>query len=101
MKSQLIALAAAALLAAAGVSQAQDANPSSAPASGGSSGNGGAAVANIRSSCAADVQKMCPSVSDAASYRQCLTDNYASLSDGCKSAIAAYQASMQSSGGGH
>ena len=97
MKSQLIALAAAALLAAAGVSQAQDANPS--PASGG--GGSGGSVANVRSACNADVQKMCPSVADAASYRQCLTDNYASLSDGCKSAIAAYQSSMQSSGGSH
>ena len=94
MKSQLIALAAAALLAVAGISQAQDANPSSAPASGGSSGG----VANVRASCNADVQKLCPSVADAAGYRQCLTDNYASLSDGCKSAIAAYQSSMQSSG---
>jgi hypothetical protein len=99
MKSQLIALAAAALLAAAGVSQAQDANPSSSPPSGGGGSGGG--VAGIRSACAADVQKMCPSVADAAGYRQCLTDNYASLSDGCKSAISAYQSSMQSSGGSH
>ena len=92
MKSQLIALAATALLAVAGMSQAQDANPSSAPASGGGS------VANVRAACNADVQKMCPSVADAAGYRQCLTDNYASLSDGCKAAISAYQSSMQSSG---
>jgi hypothetical protein len=94
MKSQLIALAAAALLAAAGVSQAQDSNPSSAPASSG----GGGSVANVRTACNADVQKLCPSIADAAGYRQCLTDNYASLSDGCKSAISAYQSSMQSSG---
>jgi len=96
MKSQLIALAAAALLAAAGVSQAQDANPSSSTPMTSSSGGGG--VANVRASCNADVQKLCPSVADAAGYRQCLMDNFASLSDGCKSAIAAYQASMQSSG---
>ncbi len=89
MKSQLIALAAAALLASvSGASLAQDANPPAGqPASGGSS----AATEGVRTSCTPDVKKLCPSAADAASFRQCLVDNFANLSDGCKSAIAAYQ----------
>ena len=93
MKSQLIALAAAALLAAAGASQAQD---SSAPAP--ASGGGGAG--GVRDACMADVMKLCPSVNDRDSFRQCISSHYADLSDGCKSAITAMRSQMQS-GGGH
>jgi hypothetical protein len=95
MKSQLIALAAAALLASvSGASLAQDANPpaSSAPAPAGASSSGGG-VAAVRAACDAEVMKMCPAIKDTDSYRQCVTTNYASLSDGCKSAIQAYQSS--------
>jgi len=37
--------------------------------------------------------KMCPAIKDADSYRQCITTNYATLSDSCKTAIQAYQSS--------
>lgn len=93
MKSQLIALAAAALLASvSGASLAQDANPpaSTAPAT---ASSGGGSVAAVRAACDAEVMKLCPDIMGADSYRQCVTTNYASLSEGCKSAIQAYQAS--------
>ncbi len=95
MKSQLIALAAAALLVAAGVSQAQDANPSSTPAA---SGGGGAS--GVREACAADFAKVCPNITDRPALRQCVTDHFADLSDGCKAAISAMRSQMQQSGGG-
>jgi hypothetical protein len=99
MKSQLIALAAAALLASvSGASLAQDANPPASTTPAAASGGGG--VAAVRAACDAEVMKMCPDIMGADAYRQCVTTNYASLSDGCKSAIQAYQASSQSSAGG-
>ena len=98
MKSQLIALAAAALLASvSGASLAQDANPPASTTPAAASGGG---VAAVRAACDAEVMKMCPDIMGADAYRQCVTTNYASLSDGCKSAIQAYQASSQSSAGG-
>ena len=93
MKSQLIALAAAALLAAvSGASLAQDAPSSSPPPPGAS---------NVRDACMADVLKACPDVHDKDSFRACLMDHYADMSDGCKSAVSAMRSSMQSSGAGH
>jgi len=100
MKSQLIALAAAALLASvSGASLAQDANPP-APTTQGSSGGGGGASA-VRDACMADVMKACPDVHDRDSFRACLTNHYSDMSDGCKSAVNAMRSSMQSSGAGH
>ena len=93
MKSQLIALSAAILLAAAGASQAQD---SSTPAPSGGGGGGGSS--GVRDACMADVMKLCPTVSDRDSFRQCIIDHYADLSDGCKTAITAMRSQ---SGGGH
>jgi hypothetical protein len=90
MKSQLIALAAAALLASAsGASLAQDANP--APATPAANG--------VRDACMADVMKACPDVHDRDSFRACLMSHYADMSDGCKAAVTAMRSSMQSSGG--
>ena len=97
MKSQLIALAAAALLAAAGVSQAQDLSTPAPASGGGGSGGGNSAV---RDACMSDVMKLCPSVNDRDSFRQCIIDHYSDLSDGCKSAITAMRSQMQS-GGSH
>ena len=96
MKSQLIALAAAALLASvSGASLAQDANPpastTTTTTSTTTTTTGG--VAGVRAACDAEVTKMCPAIKSADDYRQCVTTNFASLSDGCKSAIQAYQAS--------
>ena len=103
MKSQLIALAAAALLASvSGASLAQDANPpastttttsTTTTATGPNSG--------VRAACAADFAKVCPGITDRAAVRQCVMDNFSSLSDGCKTAIQAMQARMQSGGAGH
>jgi hypothetical protein len=101
MKSQLIALAAAALLASvSGASLAQDANPpATTPHAAGGSGGGNSAV---RTACAADFAKVCPGITDRPALRQCVMDNFASLSDGCKTAIQAMQSQMQQSGGaGH
>ncbi len=93
MKSQLIALAAAALLASvSGVSLAQDAPASSPPP---------AAANGVRDACMADVMKACPDVHDKDSFRACLMDHYADMSDGCKAAVSAMRSSMQSSGAGH
>jgi len=98
MKSQLIALAVAALLASvSGASLAQDANPP-APTTQGSSSGGASAV---RDACMADVMKACPDVHDRDSFRACLTNHYSDMSDGCKSAVNAMRSSMQSSGAGH
>ena len=95
MKSQLIALAAAALLASvSGASLAQDAPASTTPPAGG-------AASNVRDACMADVMKACPDVHDRDSFRQCLMDHSADMSDGCKAAVAAMRSSMQSSGAGH
>jgi len=100
MKSQLIALAAAALLASvSGASLAQDANP---PASSTTTTTSTTTTATgpgaaFRAACAADFAKVCPGITDRPALRQCVTDNFASLSDGCKSAIQAMQARMQSS----
>ena len=97
MKSQLIALAAAALLASvSGASLAQDANP---PASTTTTSTTttttttGGGVAAVRAACDAEVTKMCPDIKGADDYRQCVTTNYATLSDGCKAAIQAYRSS--------
>ena len=101
MKSQLIALAAAALLASvSGASLAQDANPP-APTTQGSSGGGGGGASAVRDACMADVMKACPDVHDRDSFRACLTNHYSDMSDGCKSAVNAMRSSMQSSGAGH
>jgi len=95
MKSQLIALAAAALLASvSGASLAQDANPpASTTTTTTTTTTTGGGVAAVRAACDAEVMRMCPGIKDTDSYRQCVTTNYASLSDGCKSAIQAYQSS--------
>ena len=96
MKSQLIALAAAALLASvSGASLAQDANPApgSPPAGGGANG--------VRDACMSDVMKACPDVHDRDSFRHCLLDQSSEMSDGCKAAVSAMRSSMQSSGAGH
>jgi hypothetical protein len=93
MKSQLIALAAAVLLASvSGASLAQDANPPATPAPAAASSSSGG-VAAVRAACDTEVMKLCPDIKDADSYRQCVTTNYANLSESCKSAIQAYQAS--------
>jgi hypothetical protein len=105
MKSQLIALAAAALLASvSGASLAQDANPPASTTTTTTSTTttmASGAGAAVRAACAADFAKVCPGITDRPAMRQCVTDNFASLSDGCKSAIQAMQASMQSSGASH
>jgi len=96
MKSQLIALAAAALLASvSGASLAQDANPAPPPAPAG----GGASA--VRDACMSDVMKACPDVHDRDSFRACLMSHYADMSDGCKTAVTAMRSSMQSSGAAH
>lgn len=105
MKSQLIALAAAALLASvSGASLAQDANPpastTTTTTSSTTTTTGGPGAA-VRAACAADLAKVCPNATDRDSRRQCVMDNFSSLSDGCKSAIQAMQAQMQSSGAAH
>ena len=102
MKSQLIALAAAALLATvAGASLAQDANPPASTTPPAAGGGGGAAMAAVRDACQADFAKYCPNATDRASRRQCVMDNFSSLSDPCKAAIQAMQAQMQSGGASH
>jgi hypothetical protein len=95
MKSQLIALAAAALLASvSGASLAQDANPpASTTTTTTTTTTTGGGVAAVRAACDAEVTKMCPAIKSADDYRQCVTTNFATLSDGCKSAIQAYQSS--------
>jgi len=94
MKSQLIALAAAALLASiSGASLAQDAPATTPPAAGGNSA--------VRTACAADFAKVCPGITDRPALRQCVMDKFADLSDGCKTAIQAMRSQMQSSGAGH
>ena len=95
MKSQLIALAAAALLASvSGASLAQDANPpASTTTTTTTTTTTGGGVAAVRAACDAEVTKMCPDIKGADDYRQCVTTNYATLSDGCKAAIQAYQSS--------
>jgi hypothetical protein len=94
MKSQLIALAAAALLASvSGASLAQDANPPASSTTPPAASASGAGVNAVRAACDTEVMKLCPDIKDADSYRQCVTTNYATLSDGCKSAIQAYQSS--------
>jgi len=98
MKSQLIALAAAALLASvSGASLAQDANPAPPPAPAG----GGASASAVRDACMSDVMKACPDVHDRDSFRACLMSHYADMSDGCKTAVTAMRSSMQSSGAAH
>ena len=88
MKRLMIAAAALALSATTfGASQAQD---TSAPPAGGGGG--------VREACAADIAKVCAGV-DRAGLRQCVTDNFSQLSDGCKSAIMAMRAARQSQGG--
>ena len=93
MKSHLIALAAAALLASvSGASLAQDANPpSTTTTTTTTTTTSGGGVAGIRAACDSEVMKMCPAIKGADDYKQCITTNYSSLSDGCKSAIQAYQ----------
>ena len=100
MKSQLIALAAAALLASvSGASLAQDANPSTTTTSTTTTTTATGGNSAVRAACAADFAKVCPGVTDRPALRQCVMDNFASLSDGCKTAIQAMQA--QSSGAAH
>jgi len=95
MKSQLIVLLVAALLASAsGASLAQNAPvPPQPPAS-------GAGASKVRDACLADVMTICPDVRDRDGFRQCLRSHYADMSDGCKSAIAAMRSQAQSSGVG-
>ena len=87
MKRLIMAVAALALSATTfGASLAQTA---SAPPAGG----------GVREACAADFAKFCAGV-DRPGIRQCITDNFSQLSDGCKSAILARRAARQSQGGG-
>jgi hypothetical protein len=102
MKSQLIALAAAALLASiSGASLAQDAPASTTTTTTSTTTTATGGNSAVRAACAADFAKTCPGVTDRAAMRQCVMDNFSSLSDGCKTAIQAMQAQMQSSGAGH
>jgi Spy/CpxP family protein refolding chaperone len=97
MKRLVIAAAVLAMAASvAGASWAQD-NPPPPPADGGGHGGG---FGKVREACAADMAKLCPNV-ERAGRRQCMQDNAAQLSDGCKSAIATMRAARRAGEGGH
>jgi hypothetical protein len=71
---------AAAALMMAGAAAAQ-------PGAGGGQGGGNPAMAKVRESCAADMQKLCPD-KHGAERHQCMKDNADKVSDGCKTAMA-------------
>jgi hypothetical protein len=62
--------------------------------------NGAPAAGSVREACAADIQKICPNAAAGPERRQCMTDNMAKLSDGCKAALAARQQAGGGQGGG-
>jgi len=80
MKFSYLLLVSTLALASAGVALAQ------APAGGPPPGGGGGRAA-LQAACGADIQANCASAGRG--VRQCLADNQAKLSAGCKSALAA------------
>ncbi|MBV9550325.1 MAG: hypothetical protein JO256_11710 [Alphaproteobacteria bacterium] len=82
MKFSNLLLVSTLALASAGVALAQV--PAGAPPAGGPGGGGRAA---LQAACGADIQANCANAGRG--MRQCLTDNQAKLSAGCKSALAA------------
>ena len=83
-----IFLASTLLIATVAIAVAQPA----APAGGGGGGRGAA----VRAACGADITANCAG-KQGPEIRQCLTDNQAKLSDGCKAAMAQM---TQGAGGG-
>jgi len=81
MKFSNLLLVSTLALASAGVALAQ------APAGGPPPGGGGGGRAALQAACSADIQANCASAGRG--MRQCLADNQAKLSTGCKSALAA------------
>jgi hypothetical protein len=87
MNFNKILLGSTLLISTVAIAMAQPA----APAGGGGGGRGGA----IRAACGADITTNCAG-KQGPEIRQCLTDNQAKLSDGCKAAMA----QMTQGGGG-
>ncbi len=81
MKFSHLILVSTLALASAGVALAQA--PAGAPPAGGGGARGGRGGA-----CANDIQTLCAG-KQGPEIRQCMTDNQAKLSDGCKAAMAA------------
>lgn len=100
MKPLMIAAAILALAAARTVpALAQDApSPPDAAASPPGDHPGGHR-GGVRQACADDIAKLCADV-DRPAVRQCMTDKFDQLSDGCKTAITAMRARHQSGGEG-
>lgn len=97
-------LAGALGLATAGAALAQAEGPPSGGMSGmsgmsGMGGHGGHGGA-MRQACAADVQSLCPGIQPGGGrLRECLRQNAAKVSDGCKSAMKQAREARKAAGG--